>query len=125
MNSEIKSTSDSLLVRVCVCPNSSGELGTERSTSTRSLPMQEATSGTIAQTLPNSGSSTLCTVVSRASSCRDGLMTLPSASGSVYAGSQQHSISCFHVLDNESMITTRMTTSTSPTEHSENRSEVI
>ena len=73
--------------------SNSGELGTERSISIRSHLTQEATSGIIAQMLPNSGSSISCMEVSRDSFSRDGWVTLLSAFGSVSLGSQQLSIS--------------------------------
>lgn len=103
-------------MRVSVCQSNNGELGTERSTSTRSRLMQEAISGIIAPTLPNSGSSTLCTEVSRASSSRDGWETSLCASGSVSPGYPSPSTSLCLASANANTTITRMTTSTSLTE---------
>ena len=90
-NSAIKSTSGSHLAKVSVYQSSNGELGIERNISIKSHHSQGVISGTIAQTLLNSGFSTSCMEVSEALLSKDGSVILPSAFGSVLLGYQHHS----------------------------------
>ena len=104
------------MVKDYVYPKCKIVLGIAKNTSIKNQPMQEDTSGTIAQMPLNNGSSILCSVDSKDFSSIVSSLTMVSASGPESHSCPAHSTSSVHVSAKESTITIPMTTSISATD---------